>query len=87
MSVLVEPRLFVAEAALAALSQAHVPAFARNLGVRTVLSFFAPFASLEVLVPASFAARARERLAAVIEPEPGAAGAGADGGKTAGTEE
>lgn len=60
--------LAAADAALAALSAEGIPAFARNSGVRTLLSFFGPFAPLELLVPEKHVAGARRRLAAVVEP-------------------
>lgn len=64
--------LAAADAALAALSAEGIPAFARNSGVRTLLSFFGPFAPLELLVPEAHVAGARRRLAAVLPPEPAA---------------
>lgn len=63
-----EQRLAAADAALAALSAEGIPAFARNGGARTLLSFFGPYAPLEILVPEEHAPAARERLAALLEP-------------------
>ncbi len=68
-AVLVEQRPYVAGAAVAALAEVGIPAYARNTGVRALLSFFGPFAPIEVLVPGAAMARARERLAAILEPE------------------
>ena len=86
-AVAIEQRLFVVDAALSALEKDGVAAVARSEGVRTLLSVLAPFAPVEILVPAGDAERARARIAAVAvveEPEKEGGGPRATG-KTAGT--
>lgn len=68
-SVLATQRRHAADAAVAALGEAGIPAFARNAAVRAMLAFCAPFAPIEILVPLPLLERARERLAAVLEAE------------------
>jgi len=53
VSVTMRAHVGAADAAIAALGEAGVPAFARNVNVRVLLSFFGPFAPIEVLVPGS----------------------------------
>lgn len=80
--VLVEQRLYTADAAMAALSAAGIPAFTRNSGARALMSFLGPYTPMQILVPRPLAGAARERLAAILEPEPaeGRPGKGPSGG-------
>jgi len=57
-------RVHAVEPALAALRQAGIPATARSLHVRSIFHFFAPYAPVELLVPAECA----EQATAVVEP-------------------
>ena len=70
VSVVVQLHTGAADAVIAALAEASVPAFARNMNVRVLTGFFGPFAPIEVLVPSSRLAAARERLAAILVAEP-----------------
>lgn len=58
VSVWPEPRLYAVDAALAALTGAGIPAFARGVHYRTLGQFFAPYVPAEILVPAGRAAEA-----------------------------
>lgn len=59
-----------ADGVVTALGDAQVPAFARNVHARTLLSFVGPFAPIDILVPASKVPVAGERLAGIFPVEP-----------------
>jgi hypothetical protein len=66
VSVWPEPRLYAADAALAALSGAGIPAFARGAHYRTLGRFLAPYVPVEILVPAGRAPEAEALLKRVL---------------------
>jgi hypothetical protein len=70
VSVHMHHHVGAADAAVTALAEAEVPAFARNVHVRTLLSFFGPFAPIDILVPASKLPVAQERLARILPAPP-----------------
>lgn len=59
-------RPYAADRLLAALRHKGIDAFARNMAVRTLLRFFAPFAVIEILVPESELAQARKIAARLL---------------------
>jgi hypothetical protein len=59
-------RVYAVEPALEALASAGIPAFPRALRYRTLFHFFAPWAPVEILVPAGRAPEAEEICARIV---------------------
>lgn len=59
-------RIAAADLAVAELSRAEIAALARTRRFRALFHFFAPFAPIEILVPAADGERARESLATLL---------------------